>query len=29
MAAVQYVYTIQKLSKTYPGGKQVIKDISL
>ncbi|HKJ63187.1 MAG TPA: ATP-binding cassette domain-containing protein, partial [Hyphomicrobiales bacterium] len=29
MAAVQYVYTLQKLSKTYPGGKQVIKDISL
>ena len=29
MAAVQYVYTLQKLSKTYPGGKQVIRDISL
>ncbi len=29
MAAVQYVYTIQKLSKTYPGGKQVLKDINL
>jgi ATP-binding cassette ChvD family protein len=29
MAAVQYVYTLQKLSKTYPGGKQVLKDISL
>ncbi len=29
MAAYQYVYTLQKLSKTYPGGKQVLKDISL
>jgi ATP-binding cassette ChvD family protein len=29
MAAIQYVYTLQKLSKTYPGGKQVLKDISL
>ncbi|MEJ2228274.1 MAG: energy-dependent translational throttle protein EttA [Alphaproteobacteria bacterium] len=29
MAAVQYVYVLQKLSKTYPGGKQVLKDISL
>jgi len=29
MAAVQYVYTLQKLSKTYPGGKQVFKDVSL
>ena len=29
MAAVQYVYSLQKLSKTYPGGKQVLKDISL
>ena len=29
MAATQYVYTLQKLSKTYPGGKQVLKDISL
>jgi ATP-binding cassette ChvD family protein len=29
MAAPQYVYTLQKLSKTYPGGKQVLKDISL
>ena len=25
----QYIYTMQKVSKTYPGGKQVIKDISL
>jgi ATP-binding cassette ChvD family protein len=29
MAAHQYVYSLQKLSKTYPGGKQVLKDISL
>jgi ATP-binding cassette ChvD family protein len=29
MAAVQYVYVLHKLSKTYPGGKQVLKDISL
>ncbi len=29
MAAVQYVYSLQKLSKTYPGGKQVLKNISL
>jgi ATP-binding cassette ChvD family protein len=29
MAAHQYVYFMHKLSKTYPGGKQVLKDISL
>jgi ATP-binding cassette ChvD family protein len=29
MAAVQYVYTLQRLSKTFPGGKQVLKDVSL
>jgi ATP-binding cassette ChvD family protein len=29
MAAHQYVYSLQKLSKTYPGGKQVLKDVSL
>jgi ATP-binding cassette ChvD family protein len=29
MAAHQYVYHMSKLSKTYPGGKQVLKDISL
>ena len=29
MAAYQYVYHMHKLSKTYPGGKQVLKDISL
>ncbi len=28
-AANQYVYHMHKLSKTYPGGKQVLKDISL
>jgi ATP-binding cassette ChvD family protein len=29
MAAHQYVYSLQKLSKTYPGGKQVLKDVHL
>ncbi len=29
MAAPQYVYTMQKLSKTYPGGKQVLSNIQL
>ena len=29
MANPQFVYQMQKLSKTYPGGKQVLKDISL
>lgn len=29
MATPQYVYHMHKLSKTYPGGKQVLKDISL
>lgn len=29
MATVQYVYVLHKLSKAYPGGKQVLKDISL
>ena len=29
MAAHQYVYHMHKLSKTYPGGKQVLRDISL
>jgi ATP-binding cassette ChvD family protein len=27
--AVQYVYTMHGLNKTYPGGRQVLKDISL
>ncbi len=29
MASPQYVYVMSKLSKTYPGGKQVLKDITL
>jgi ATP-binding cassette ChvD family protein len=29
MAAHQYVYHMSKLSKTYPGGKTVLKDINL
>ncbi|MGI9520774.1 MAG: energy-dependent translational throttle protein EttA [Hyphomicrobiaceae bacterium] len=29
MATPQYVYHMHKLSKVYPGGKQVLKDISL
>ena len=29
MAAYQYVYVMDKLSKTYPGGKQVLKDVRL
>ncbi|MEZ5774124.1 MAG: energy-dependent translational throttle protein EttA [Hyphomicrobiaceae bacterium] len=29
MANHQYVYHMHRLSKTYPGGKQVLKDISL
>jgi energy-dependent translational throttle protein EttA len=29
MASPQYVYVMNKLSKTYPGGKQVLKDITL
>lgn len=29
MAAYQYIYTMQGLSKTYPGGRQVLKDIHL
>ncbi|MEM9356762.1 MAG: energy-dependent translational throttle protein EttA [Pseudomonadota bacterium] len=29
MATPQYVYHMHKLSKTYPGGKQVLNDISL
>ncbi len=29
MATPQYVYVMQKLSKTYPGGKQVLDNISL
>lgn len=29
MASYQYAYVMKKLSKTYPGGKQVLKDITL
>jgi ATP-binding cassette ChvD family protein len=29
MAAPQYVYVMHRLSKTYPGGKQVLNNISL
>jgi ATP-binding cassette ChvD family protein len=29
MANYQYIYSTEKLSKTYTGGKQVLKDISL
>ncbi len=29
MASYQYIYTMQGLSKTYPGGRQVLKDIHL
>ena len=29
MAGPQYVYVMKGLSKTYPGGKQVLKDIWL
>ena len=29
MAAPQYVYVMNHLSKTYPGGKQVLKDVTL
>lgn len=29
MSSHQYIYTMQKVGKNYPGGKQVIKDISL
>jgi ATP-binding cassette ChvD family protein len=29
MANPQFVYHMHKLSKTYPGGKQVLKDVSL
>ncbi len=29
MANPQYVYTMSRLSKTWPGGKEVLKDISL
>ena len=28
MAAYQYIYVMKGLNKTYPGGKQVLKDIA-
>ena len=29
MASYQYVYVMDRLSKTYAGGKQVLKDVRL
>ncbi len=29
MASYQYIYVMKNVSKTYPGGRQVLKDISL
>src|SRR3954467_2745745 len=29
MAAYQYIYVMKGLSKNYPGGREVLKDISL
>src|SRR5258708_32754238 len=29
MAAYQYIYVMNRLSKTYPGGREVLKDIRL
>src|SRR4051812_43562004 len=29
MASPQYVYVMNRLSKAYPGGKQVLKDVTL
>ena len=29
MVSSQYVYSMYRLGKTYPGGKEVLKDISL
>jgi energy-dependent translational throttle protein EttA len=29
MASYQYVYTMHRLNKTFPGGREVLKDISL
>jgi len=29
MATPQYVYVMTKLNKTYPGGKQILKDVTL
>ena len=29
MASHQYVYVMNRLSKTWPGGKEVLKNVSL
>ena len=29
MASYQYIYTMHRLSKTYPGGREVVKDVTL
>ena len=29
MASYQYIYVMKSLSKSYPGGKDIIKDLSL
>ncbi|MEX2614601.1 MAG: energy-dependent translational throttle protein EttA [Alphaproteobacteria bacterium] len=29
MASYQYIFTMQSLSKTYPGGREVLKDVTL
>jgi len=29
MAAYQYIYVMQRLSKVYPGGREVVKDVTL
>lgn len=29
MASYQYIYTMSGLSKSYPGGREVLKDIRL
>ncbi len=29
MASYQYIYVMKGLSKTYPGGREVVKDVFL
>ncbi len=29
MASYQYVYVMRSMSKTYPGGRQILKDFNL
>ena len=29
MASYQYVYTMSHLTKTFPGGREVLKDVTL